>query len=188
MISVIDGTGSVGAGSSLCFAPDGQPAVSYYDSTNGNLKYARYSGTAWVAVTTRSTASFEGDDTTLAFGPNGQPAISNVDSTANLTQLAIFNGTAWTFTTIGYRDPSFAFGPDGQPAFTFHNDLGGRKYLEYGRYDGSTWIQTVVDQGGVTGLNTCLAFGPDGQPAIAYYDETNGDLRFARKGIFKPKP
>ena len=31
-----------------------------------------------------------------------------------------------------------------------------------------------------------LAFGPHGQPAIAYYDSGNGDLGFARRGLFDP--
>ena len=35
---------------------------------------------------------------------------------------------------------------------------------------------------------TSLAFGPDGQPAISYRDATNGDLKFARMGVFTPAP
>lgn len=33
-----------------------------------------------------------------------------------------------------------------------------------------------------------LTLTPNGQPAINFYDATNGDLKFARKGIFKPAP
>ena len=50
------------------------------------------------------------------------------------------------------------------------------------------WILTTVDSGGSVGEYTSLAFGPDGQPAISYRDVSNLDLKFARKGIFKPVP
>ena len=51
------------------------------------------------------------------------------------------------------------------------------------------WNLTTVDSdGNLVGQYTSLAFGPDGQPAISYYDDTNTDLKFARKGIFKPAP
>jgi hypothetical protein len=45
-----------------------------------------------------------------------------------------------------------------------------------------------VDSAGSVGGHTSLAFGPDGQPAISYYDASNGDLKFARMGIFTPRP
>jgi len=45
-----------------------------------------------------------------------------------------------------------------------------------------------VDSAGSVGRHTSLAFGPDGQPAISYFDDSNGDLKFARMGIFTPRP
>ena len=38
------------------------------------------------------------------------------------------------------------------------------------------------------GSYTSLAFGPDGQPPISYRDPANGDVKFARKGIFRSSP
>ena len=39
--TLVDGVGSVGRFGSQAFGPDGQPAISYYDVTNGDLKFAR---------------------------------------------------------------------------------------------------------------------------------------------------
>ena len=46
-INTVDGAGNVGEFTSLAFTPAGQPAISYYDNTNGNLKYAVFNGTTW---------------------------------------------------------------------------------------------------------------------------------------------
>ncbi len=74
-IKTVDAVGVTGSYTSLAFGPDVQPAISYYDTTNGDLRFARFNGSSWVA-TTVDAAGFTGRDTLLAFGPDGQPAIS----------------------------------------------------------------------------------------------------------------
>jgi hypothetical protein len=60
--------------------------------------------------------------------------------------------------------------------------------LRSARFNGSTWTVSLVDGVGSVGRFGSQAFGPDGQPAISYYDVTQGDLKFARKSIFKSGP
>ena len=79
-VSTVDSAGSVGVDSSLALGPDGQPAISYYDSSNGYLKFARFNGSTWTLTTVDSAGSV-GQFTSLAFGPDGQPAISYRDAT-----------------------------------------------------------------------------------------------------------
>ena len=60
--------------------------------------------------------------------------------------------------------------------------------LHYATGGSLPWSLTTVDSAGIVGYATSLAFGPDGQPAISYYDGSNLDLKFARMGIFTPRP
>jgi hypothetical protein len=66
---------------SLAFTPEGHPAISYYDSTKGDLKYAEYDGGAW-QLSAVDTNGDVGMCTSLAFTSAGRPAISYSDSTA----------------------------------------------------------------------------------------------------------
>lgn len=69
----------VGSQTSLAFAPDGNPCLSYLDGTNNNLKFARFNGSIWTSVIV-DPGGVVGDNSSLAFGPDGQPAISYSDA------------------------------------------------------------------------------------------------------------
>ena len=50
------------------------------------------------------------------------------------------------------------------------------------------WNIVTVDSADSVGTFLSMAFSPAGQPAISHCDSTNEDLKFARKGVFKPAP
>jgi hypothetical protein len=95
----LDSTGTVGIYSSLAVV-DGNPAISYYDSTNSNLKYVRAtttSGTSWGTPLTLDSSGDVGSYTSLA-AVNGNPAISYYDSTNGNLKWATYGVTAPTVT------------------------------------------------------------------------------------------
>jgi hypothetical protein len=55
--TLVDTAGDVGSYCSLVFGPDGQPAISYYG--NSNLKFARFDGIEWSAITVDNTSQFK---------------------------------------------------------------------------------------------------------------------------------
>jgi len=79
---------------------NGTPAISYYDSTNSNLKFVRASdasGTAWGTPVTLDSTGTVGSYTALAV-VNGNPAISYHDNTngdLKYTSATDANGTMW---------------------------------------------------------------------------------------------
>lgn len=181
-IATVDSEGDVGFNTSLAFSLSGQPAISYYDSTNKDLKFALFDGQKW----TKQTIDSEGDvgrHISLAFSPSGHPAISYYDSTNKDLKYASFDGRKWTLQTCdsggdvgGYA--SLAFSPSGQPAISYcdytNNDL------KFALFDGEKWSYQIIDSVGATrGDYTSLAFSPSGHPAISYYDSANKDLKFA---------
>ena len=125
-IRTVDSAGIVGTYNSLALGPDDQPAISYDDATNFDLKIARYNGNAWLATIVDSAGSV-GSFTSLAFGPDGQPAISYQDGTNTALKIARYNGSVWVSTTVDNTGivgtyTSLAFGPDGQPATSYYDN------------------------------------------------------------------
>ena len=63
-LTTVDSAGDVGMSTSLAIGPDGQPAISYYDNLNRDLKFARYNGNSWSVTTvghaTRGTGTVSG--------------------------------------------------------------------------------------------------------------------------------
>lgn len=79
---------------------NGNPAISYYDATNGDLRYVRASdasGTGWGAPVTLDSSSTVGQHTSLAL-VNGNPAISYFDVTNGVlkyVRAVNASGTSW---------------------------------------------------------------------------------------------
>ena len=148
--TAVDTANTVGYYTSIAFDPAGNPWVSYYDGTNGDLRFARYVGTggtgcassAWTC-TAVDTANDIGWYTSIAFDPGGIPWVSYYDNTNGDLRVARYVGTGGTGCAS------------------------------------SAWTCTAVDTANTVGWYTSIAFDPGGIPWVSYYDGTNGDLRVA---------
>ncbi|HHT9125013.1 MAG TPA: hypothetical protein ACFYD6_04250 [Candidatus Brocadiia bacterium] len=182
-ITTVDNTGNnVGMYTSLDFDPTGNPAISYFDDTSKDLKFARFDGSNWVIEAVHRVGDV-GTFTSLVFDVAGNPAISYNDSTipfhGNL-RYAYFNGESWDITTVDSSGDvgwytSLAFDPTGNPAVSYRDVT--NAILKYAHFDGTSWDITVVDSAGDAGLYSSLAFDASGRPAISY--QGNYTLKYA---------
>src|SRR5262245_52024097 len=63
---IVDPTGIVGQYTSLALDASGHPRISYYDVTNGDLKYAAKNGATWTIETVDGASGDVGQYTSLA--------------------------------------------------------------------------------------------------------------------------
>lgn len=186
----VDATANVGQYTSTMIV-NGNPAISYYDVTNGTLKYVRANnadGSSWAAAITVDNAANVGRYSRLAI-IDGNPAISYYDVTnGNLkyVRASDASGSTWgTPVTVDATNDvgqyTSLFTVNGNPAIAYYDvtnaDL---RYVRATNSTGSTWgTPATLESSGNTGQYTSLAV-VNGNPAIAYYYATGADLKYIR--------
>jgi hypothetical protein len=169
----------------------GNPAVAYYDETNGDLKFARASnstGTTWSAPVIVQSVGDVGAYPQLVI-VSGMPAIAYYDvSNGDLKFVRASNltGTTWgapvTVSSVGDvgKFVSLAL-VNGNPSIAYYDvtnaDL---KFVRSTNADGSAWGTPVTpDSVGDVGVFAFLAV-VGGVPAIAYHEDQLDDIKVVR--------
>ena len=183
-IQTIDSAGNLGgARTSISLDTSDRPHISYYDDTNGDLKYARWAGSSW-DIRTVDSGGDVGWEASIALDGSGYPHISYKDRINGDLKYAKWTGSSWSIQTVDSAGnvgdgSSIALDGSGNPHISYHHwDNGG---LKYAKWTGSSWsIQTLDSVGGSGGIDTSIALDGSGYPHISYFDLTNGYLKYAK--------
>jgi hypothetical protein len=160
-VQTVANAGDVGQYSALAISATGNPSISFYDKTYGDLKYATWNGTQWVITTV--DASKRDGGWWWGWGNRwGQDPV----------YVKCYHGTE----RVGEHS-SLALDSSGRPRISYYDKSRGD--LKYASWDGAQWIITTVDSPGNVGEYSSLALDSSGKPRISYYDSTHGDLKYA---------
>jgi hypothetical protein len=169
---------------SPALAPDGNPAVSYFNDVDGDLMYASYDGTAWT-IEAVATEGIVGKFSSLQIDAQGAPHISfynQVGASDGVVQYASRIDGQWHIEDIATLDDvelgmqgarritSLALGADGQPRVAFSD----RTSLFYATHSGDQWtVQEIVTASSLPlGQLVSLKLDSAGAAHIAYYETT----------------
>jgi len=96
---IIQSGATNGSNPSMDLDSNNNPHIAYYDSTNFDLIYAKWTGTKWEKTTVDSTGDV-GYYCSIDVDSNNRPHIAYYDATNRRIKYAYFNGTSWAVETV----------------------------------------------------------------------------------------
>ncbi len=188
-VTTIDSAGVVGSYSSITTGMDGFGLISYYDTTNQDLKVAHCLNVACTDATI-STVESDGNSgfySSITIGSDGLGLIayqrnsdidlkvahcSNIECTASTTTvLDSLGSTGWT--------PSVTIGTDGLPLISYGGADNNLTVAHCDDVQCTSATLSIIDSAGFVGQDSSITVGADGLGLISYYDGTNSDLKVA---------
>lgn len=168
-----------------------RPHISYYDATNGDLKYAEFTGTTWATASwTRTSiyasASDSGKYNSIALDKGGNAFVSFYDATYGNLMIASNADGYWDYTTVDDSAgmyTSMVRSSSGALHIAYYDDVNQDLKLAVnlnGGYptDGG-WGIATVDCVGDVGENPSICIGPQNILHISYVDDTRDALKYA---------
>lgn len=185
-VEIADDAAAVGRYSSLKMDRQDRPHISYYDETNGNLKYAYKTGSGWQHETVYETGD-AGTFTNLVLDSNDHPMISFHDEDEGRIRMSWKSTGSWSSINIaltGGSHPCNRIALDSQDhfyvAYVLPESSDYKLRITY--TDGSDlFLYYVQDGAGDIGLFSMVMNGGD-QPCLAYgypVDAEKSNLKYA---------
>ncbi len=185
-----DGRDDVGAYTSITVGADGLGLISYFDSTNGDLKVAHCSNAVCTAaaITTVDGSGTVGAYTSITVGADGLGLISYSNlSNGDLKVAACSDLTCSAATTANVdstgndRYTSITVGADGLGLISYYDSDNRRLRVAHCSNPACTAATTATVDGSPNdvGQYSSITLGADGLGLISYYDSTNARLKLA---------
>jgi hypothetical protein len=180
VLESLDSTGDVGLYTSIAVDSQDKVHISYYDSTDDDLKYITNATGSWVVETLDSIGIFS-SNTSIAVDSQDKVHISYYDST-NLDLKYITNATgSWVAETLdstgdvgGYT--FLAVDSQDKVHISYYDRT--NLDLKYITNATGSWVAETLDSTGYVGSSTSLAFDAQDKVHISYYDSTDHDLKY----------
>jgi len=169
----------------LTLDSNNHPHISYYDYSNGDLKYAEWTGSDWDIQTVDSNGNI-GEYTSIDLDSNDHPHISYYDYSNYNLKYAEWTGSDWDIQTVDSTedvgwDTSIVLDSDNHPHISYSDNT--NTNLKYAKWTGSDWNIRTVDSSGAVGWHTSIDLDSNDHPHISYMDYSktgDGDLKYAR--------
>lgn len=189
--AVDDSAADSGITTSITLGTNGNPVISYFDDSAGDLKVAVCTTPTCTSASLRTidSAGAVGLHTSIAIGASGFPVISYYDVTnADLKIAFCGNATCTSSSTVPLDqigdvglDTGLAIGADGLPYVSYYDNTNGNLKLIRCLTANCSSVQApiTIDSSGDVGRHTSITLGTNGFPVVTYQDATNGRLRYA---------
>jgi hypothetical protein len=187
-ISVVDDSYNVGSYASVAIDDNNRPHISYFDATNGKLKYATIIEGDWKPETVTAAGSgVVGQYTSIDVDTHNRPHIVYYDVTNQKLGYVYKNSSGnWVQETISnaYMGKYASLDMDGdKPHVSYYNQQDNA--LMYAVRENNVWTSQFVDRrddipavlGGI-GLYTSIIYARN-KAQISYYNAYRGDLMYA---------
>ena len=177
----------VGWYTSLVLDKNNFPHISYYDYTNGDLKYAYWTGSSWNIQSVDIWGNV-GRYSSITLNKEGHPHISYYDYTNKDLKYAYWTGSYWSIKKVDGDGKvglytSIVLDSLGLPHISYCDYT--KRALKYAYWDGSSWDKKTIDNSGTICMSeyfgdyTSIAIDSEDHVHISYCDNGNFDLKYA---------
>jgi hypothetical protein len=193
-IETIDSEQNTGGENSLALDSSNYPHIAYRSEPSSgicNLKYAWFDGISW-NIDIADAGGYLGGNCSIALDSFERPHISYEDRSNGPSHLkyATLSGTEWVTETIDSvngtgRGTSLALDSQDVPHIAYcykaTSPTGDTiKDIRYAYFDGTEWVSSTLDLGGLLLVHPSLSIDSEDNPKIAIEESSPSTLLFAQ--------